>query len=59
MIFNNAPFSMGVVNNPLTRSVYSAYEEEGGFPVPPSDAFIITQTGDFVITEDGNRMITE
>lgn len=59
MIFNNTPFSMGVGNDPLTHSLFSADDEEKGFPGPPSSSFIITEDGNFIITEDGNRMITE
>lgn len=50
---------MGVIKNPIVKSVYVTAQDEAGFPIPPSGSFIITEGGDFIITEDGNRMITE
>ena len=59
MHFNcNKP--VGIVNNPLTNSPFKLCFEEGGFPTPPSEDFIISEEGIFIITETTlQRMITE
>lgn len=63
MPFNNnltANEPMGVINNPLTNSLFVTQFEQGGFPNPPISSFIISESGDYLITEiTTDNMITE
>lgn len=61
MLFNNNNEPMGLINNPIIFSPFIQQYFQGGFPIPPTSSFIVTDpAGDnYIITEDGNRMITE
>lgn len=61
MLFNNRSEINLIQNNPTIKSLYTQQFDEGGFPIPPSSSFIVTDPNgdDFIITESGSRLITE
>jgi hypothetical protein len=61
MLFNNIGEVNLIQKNPTIKSLYIQQFEDGGFPIPPSSSFIVTDPNgdDFIITESGSRMITE
>jgi hypothetical protein len=59
MPFNNN-YQIGIVNNPLTESVFVIPPNSGAsIPIPPSESLIITEDGQFMISETGSFLITE
>ncbi len=50
---------MGIVNNPLANSPFSAGFDQGGIPIPPTSEFRITDAGEFRITDMGDHRITD
>ena len=63
MPFNNNNMGnepMGVVNNPLTNSLFVANFAQGGIPIPPLSGFIISENGNYLISEITDiQLITE
>ena len=58
MVYTNR-VEIGVIDNPIKKSLYYINWDDTGSPIPPPSGFIITETGDFIVTETGDRMITE
>jgi hypothetical protein len=52
---------MGTLKNPTIKSPYVQQFEEGGFPIPPTSSFIVTDPdgNNYIVTETGDLMITE
>lgn len=59
MLFQISKEPLGVVENPLTTSLFVATFDEVGFPIPPASAFRITDSGDLRITDSFDKRITD
>lgn len=56
--YNDGAYSIGIINNPLTHSVY--VNDEYFIAQPPVGMQdLITEGGDFIMTESANFLTTE
>ncbi len=57
--FNQGRAFADVNENPLVKSVFVRIPDDQGLVPPPTEEFIITQSGLFITTQNGDFLVTQ